>query len=366
MVRTLVSLVSDQTIPNILMIKELFDQIDRYVFISTTSMEEKGCRGWIEKNLGIADRSKNIVIDAYSPVGIQKLLSENFPPESLETVRVNVTGGTKITSLVCNEFFRGCTRYYVVTRGGNSSYIVLNTGKVNNFKTRLSVADYLKGYGFEVRFSHHRFDATPEYLEYLKRRMPSVMQGQAPEFRMLRSWRSKKEPKREEAPSIFEMLDELNFPYHDHAVLSKKEIQFITGDWFEDYIAMRLRKEGIVGDMLASGLHLNRDSTANEFDVVFMKDNQLYVIECKSSVMKEDSRTILGETIYKADSLNSRFGTFAKYFICTLDSKATLKKRSAGELDANEKRAKLSRIKLIFGEDLADENQPLLNLLGIC
>ena len=77
----LVSIISDQTIPNLLIIKELADQYQSQVFITTKKMEEAGKSLWIEKAAGIESRSiKRIVVDENDWIDInEKLVNYNWP-----------------------------------------------------------------------------------------------------------------------------------------------------------------------------------------------------------------------------------------------------------------------------------------------
>ncbi len=53
MKKVLVSVISEQTIPNLLLIKEFEGKYDDMLFISTKQMEEKGQSRWIERAAGI-------------------------------------------------------------------------------------------------------------------------------------------------------------------------------------------------------------------------------------------------------------------------------------------------------------------------
>ncbi|HOS91379.1 MAG TPA: hypothetical protein PLD74_12465 [Prolixibacteraceae bacterium] len=48
----LVSLLSDQTIPNVQLINQFISQVDKYLFISTSLMEKKKVGTWIVKACG--------------------------------------------------------------------------------------------------------------------------------------------------------------------------------------------------------------------------------------------------------------------------------------------------------------------------
>jgi len=57
MTTTLLSIISDQTIPNLLVIKELQGQYDNQLFITTDYVEKKGLDCWIENACGMEQNS---------------------------------------------------------------------------------------------------------------------------------------------------------------------------------------------------------------------------------------------------------------------------------------------------------------------
>ena len=123
---------------------------------------------------------------------------------------------------------------------------------------------------------------------------------------------------------------------------------------------------------------------SNELDVAFMYENRLYVIECKTSlVVKEDNRReskeetvpkerlILSETIYKADSLKSKFGLYATTTIITLmnfddyvkhENEKYLNSR-CNQLKKNILRCNVSNIKLI-DQQILNQNSSIYELIN--
>jgi hypothetical protein len=108
-----------------------------------------------------------------------------------------------------------------------------------------------------------------------------------------------------------------------------------------------------VGWELQKGEH----NTPNEFDILFIKDKKLNIIECKTSVLLSgptDKKNIITETIYKVDSLKNKFGLLAKTNIITLTN--------LNEFDHSIKksieRAEENRIGLFSKKDFQDENFP--------
>ncbi len=102
--KILISLVSDQTIPNVLFIKE-HSQCDAYLFISTQRMEAKGRTADIIRAAGINGKNcTTLIVDENSP----KLISAALHAMKInddDAFLVNLTCGTKIMTLTVHDFF---------------------------------------------------------------------------------------------------------------------------------------------------------------------------------------------------------------------------------------------------------------------
>jgi hypothetical protein len=85
-------------------------------------------------------------------------------------------------------------------------------------------------------------------------------------------------------------------------MLIHAELDYLTGGWFEEYV-YHLIKNNVAPDDIAIGVHIDGVTEIkhnNELDVCFIKNNQLYVIECKSGI-KSDS--MFNEIVYKVSAL---------------------------------------------------------------
>ena len=129
--------------------------------------------------------------------------------------------------------------------------------------------------------------------------------------------------------------------------------------------------------MLRENATSSIDDFNNEMDVIFMYKNKFYYIECKTSIIafkhinqkngisKEKEYNILGETIYKSDSLKNRFGLYSKTFIITLtDFKKYCFDKDNGQQNNKNRameevinRTNLSQIKLIDKSMLVNTTQ---------
>ncbi len=411
--RTLmISLVSDQTVPNVQLINEFKSESVEFQFITTNAMEAKGCRKWIEAAAKITCAGEPILVNEYSYDDIQQKLN-SFDFSVYDKLIVNLTGGTKVMTIAAQEFFKeeGADIYYVT--GIDKKYIKVFPGKkkieykINN---ALSVEEYLIAYGFNVIKSESPyFEVTTTDLLFQKFVDKSIMKHWET-INFLRAYRSKGLKAKDMNENIESLLKDLAFVSQTSGALNAEEVKYLTGEWFEQYIYNKVKIDLGLDDLkILIGVKLNKDvkdneSTIvkqllqtddvqlakpdNEIDVIFMFNGNIYIIECKSSIIdikeveiekngqitkKIKEENILGETIYKSDSIKNKFGLFAKSYICTLTNFAdyvnsgTLnetnnKKRKMEELI---NRATLSRISIIDG-NLLSKHKSIKEILISC
>ncbi len=404
--KLLVSLVSDQTVPNVQLIKQLRKNEGNeiyYLFITTEGMEGKGTRSWIQNACNISEKySEKIMVDQFSFSDIKAKL-ENQDFTGYDKILVNLTGGTKIMTLVASDFFKtkSADIYYVTGRDNEYIKVFPKEEKKKKFEVSVSLEEYLKAYGFNFEKGTPSGNAEKTTETIFKKFCELNIMEYTKAIREINSHRGKT-LNYEENGIVSEFLNAIDYNPGETGSLSKKETKYLSGDWFEEYIGTKIKKELKLSDdnifistelTKSSAQHVTNDINKllgeneqntlpgrNEIDVMFMYNNTFYSIECKTSIIAyrtiqnqqgditEKEYNILGETIYKSDSLKGRFGLFAKTSILTL----TDFKEYCGE-DNNKKtqmqgvidRANLSNIKLIDKTLLKDHESELHTLLGI-
>ena len=103
-------------------------------------------------------------------------------------------------------------------------------------------------------------------------------------------------------PGLSELLFHVGFVPRKEGVLRKCEIEYLTGGWFEEYVYYLVKKFLNPQD-IAIGVEISRKGMKhkNELDVVFMKGNKLFVIECKTGVQTE---RLFNQIVYKACAIS--------------------------------------------------------------
>jgi hypothetical protein len=387
----LVSLVSDQTIPNIQLIKEFKQTITDYFFISTSGIELKGARAWIERTCNIKESSvSKIEVNPFSFTDIETKLKQ-FDFDPFDKIIVNLTGGTKVMTLVSYDFFKNLAADIYYVTGNNDEFIKLYPIKRNHmfaFSTKVSLIEYLTAYGFKFKISSLSgisFEQTKTIFEsFCKLNLTPFIEA----IKYINSERAKTISEGD-YEKVKGYLTAIKYQPINGNRLSAVETKYLSGDWFEEFIGLSIKKElNLNDDELFIGTTITKESPAktinsveqllgekiersdnqynNEMDVMFVYKNSFYSIECKSSIVAfkkiekqgkiiDKPYNILGETIYKADSLKTRFGLYPKTSIVTLSNfKEYYDVKDRGqhnnklkEMDELINRANISNIKLI-------------------
>jgi hypothetical protein len=359
MSQVLVSLVSKQTIPNVLFIKEmegkLSKKIEKYVFITTELMKKKKKTDSIISTTHIP-RSKIRIIKVIedSIENIENQL-ENFAKNELhddDRCIVNLTGGTKIMSIGIYTFFkeRGSIIYYLpIGKNVYKQIFPLEKQKDNVLDYRISLDDYLTSYGM---YPQNRNELLKD-KEYTKKFYKTFLQNDLdPEIiERLRKERNQKKVPLDEEIKLF--LEEIHFELENEKFINKKEINYITGGWFEEY-GYSLVKEhlSLKDDELGLNVQISHDGTQNEFDIMIVHENILTIIECKTS-LDDNGKNLLNDTLYKLSALNKELGLQVNSYLFTLDENLRDEK---GEIKSDcQNRADLLDIMLIDRKLLEDE-----------
>jgi hypothetical protein len=344
MKRILVSLVSDQTIPNVLAIHHFSP--DALLFVSTQEMEEKGKTTAILATLAalgsdhegtahVCKVAEDSLLDCH-----RKLDEWVQGKEEAEFV-VNLTGGTKIMSIAAYEFFKDYAARMIYIPIPKNHYVMpfpkKSLANPVPLDLRLTVSQYLTAYGLKIRNEKsletglREAAARADLSRWIVENYASV--------RKLLSWfssddkgglRKYRDEKRCHLEGAFDdptgaekrLLEQLGFARDNGRIsktLSKSEIRYLTGGWLEEFCLEEVRSfvgqgidDAVIGPDIANSVGRN-----NEFDIMFTKDNALFTVECKSLGQHEDKKT---DILYKIGALQKDFGLRAgSYLVSTSD-----------------------------------------------
>ncbi len=251
---------------------------------------------------------------------------------------VNLTNGTKIMSIAAYEFFKDYGSKMIYIPIGKNEYITPFPKKAQvkpePLSLRLKVREYLAAYGLKV-VKHDKLAIGRD--EALKRAdLSTWLVNHYDDVKNLLVWlggglREHRDDKKDydfsgtfEGPTDMEkqLLTHMGMSYSNGVVssrMNRSEIRYITGGWLEEFCFCELSRylgKGI--DDIQLGLKLNNGrGTENEFDVMFTKDNALYLVECKTL----DQHNInYKDVLYKIGALQKDFGLKVSNFWVTTSS----------------------------------------------
>jgi hypothetical protein len=368
--KIIVSLVGDQTIPNVLFIKEK-GPADFFYFISTPKMEGKDVSQNIIRTLGIpADKYKIITVQEDSIMDMESKLNESVELQDDDDVWVNVTGGTKIMSLGVHNFFSrlGSAKicYLPIEKNNVIHIFPMRRNRTEELQARVNLKEYLTSYG--VEFQGEGLEGTPMTKDFsVSQRIMSTFldSNKRSEFTSISEFIRQKyrgreiNPKRsEELKSAYDKcqnLKEYGMQFDTEQKVSREETKYITGDWFEEYVYWKVKHIlDIPETHIHSGIQLKKEGSQNEYDVMFTRNNALYVIECKTNISdslrdgEENFGKLLTDTLYKAATLKKDFGLWVNYYLFAINDFTNLSEN-------HKLRANRLGVKLIGTESICDE-----------
>ena len=393
----LISLISDQTLPNIQLIKEVkvINKGCDYLMITTESMEKKGIVNHIVDATGIDNVNRTIVShDSY--IDIKEAISQ-YDFSDYDKIIVNITGGTKMMELAVFDWFKENDKAEIYYIPGNNKaleyYQLRPTNQKHKFTQSISLKEYLTGYGFRIQETESSGISKEQTKIIFEKYCDGVFDSHKEDLILLRNFRNRN-ISNENYNKLHNFLIDIDYTPKEEGKLNSSEINYLTGEWFEEYIGSIVKSdlnlsdnEILVGAKIYSNsetkelnsikslidIEPKQNQVENEIDVMFIYNNSLYVIECKTSIIniikvqkekkdkkgnviletQEKTQNILGETIYKSDALKTKFGLFAKSYVFTLTDFKEYIRNSAypqnneRSMIVNINRAEVSKIKLI-------------------
>ena len=360
--KTIVSLVSRQTIPNVMFIKANGDA-ERLVFITTEEMEKKQKTHWILKSLMAKDSDK-IIVSEQSISEIQAELDKYpFFDEGAEII-VNLTGGNKIMSIAVHDYFKekssrvqnGISMYYLNV-GKDKFDKVFPSEESNCIESyHCNLKEYLTAYSIEPKKPGMtplmKFEKTLEFYKtiFIDKAEKTIINeihktvgNNIDNFKEL--------PKELSANMGVQHLFEKVFG--DFKEITKHKIRYLIGSWFEEYVyflikrGLSLSNEGIYLSLKMEDKSLVGNTADNEIDVIFIYNNKVNIIECKTGHKDEIGKSILQNVLYKQSALQKIFGLTAKSFLFLPDA--------ISGSEHQKERAK------IYGIDIVDDKEMLLD-----
>ena len=331
MSKTIVSIVSEKTAPNYLVIKEMYQEGDELLYISSDRMANR--IDWIEQSLVLKISATRLVLEEGEEEKWSIMTTKIEAELSKEKKYVvNLTGGTKLMALAVQRVFENYDSQFVYIPYPKNEIVNVSTGKTFDINYRLTVDEYfcLNNVAITKKSVVKSEAYSKSFFEMFV--SDAFSQSDLEIIKRLQMYRSKRtftigeyetkpdEEKKPQIPNLGKFLEKIAFPFDVKGELSKYEVQYLTGGWFEEYVYYLVEKNLNPKDM-AIGVFVEKSETTNmnDLDVVFTLGNKLYVIECKTG--GTDENRLFNEVVYKASALKERlFSLSGNSYIFSLSS----------------------------------------------
>jgi len=356
MKKILVSLISEQTVPNVIVAEHFMPDV--YWFLSTKRMEDEGKRRCIENTLILKKHNLTIentlikIVDQDSLGDCIEKIEEMINTVNQESSYIiNITGGNKIMAIAALEVFRDIGEKVIIgyVPLSKNDFIQIYPRKkplrVYEISARLSVEEYLSCYGFEIKNKGQIQSNISNAIkrEFLSRWLLDNYEELKGMLGFLyKNIGNKRNETQVEILSEFnrklsgvekEFLKKLGFTFENKVIkkiLTRDEIIYLTGGWFEEYAfgeIYKMLQKGFINDVKIGIQVSSISGTPNELDIAFMKNNIFYHIECKTL---GEEQFIIRDEVYKKGAILHQLGKSGNAFICTTHNsiKPSLLKRA--------------------------------------
>lgn len=357
MPKTIVNIVTeDNPVPAYLFIKEMYEPGDRLLFISAKDTEE---------DLDALAEQFDVPSNLIDEVVLKHDMDEITYEKICRTVRarlvpgvrycVNLAGGTRYMALAVQQVFEKfhADYYYldveknVIVKSVFDDSIYDDDDHFFPVKYRMSVAEYLRMHSVKHDIKNLKDFEPIRSREEAERLLNVFISGQltSADYDVLETLRCHYRDKKRihiqqvelageygcpATPNLSAFLNYIYFLPKINGVLLKEELEYLTGGWFEEYVYYQVI-ENLKPNEALIGPHIGREglSLNNELDVVCIKNNKLFVIECKSGVQ---GKRMFNEIVYKACALREMMlgiSCYSYIFSLKKDHKEDLKRIAA-------------------------------------
>ncbi|MCW9715198.1 Card1-like endonuclease domain-containing protein [Avibacterium sp. 21-594] len=367
-------LISGQAAPNLLPILDTDFKPKKAIFIVSKKMKKQAehlAKVFIANKVQVEQINLEDEFD-FAKTSEQLLsLVEKYEDEK---AALNVTGGTKLISIAAADAFNMIEKPIFYINTDNNEIIFLSKDENKEWiankplNTNITLSTYLAAYGKGIKTAQYKINSSLlepmqpviKYYDKYKDILPSLNFAAAEAEKNKLKYEFDK--KFSMTAEFEDFLNELDFQrlidYNGRLVHFKNEETraFLNGGWLEDYVFQQVKAIKKVDDILENaeltneqyqlnkGDHIAQNrGNKNEFDVIFLAQNKLHIIECKTQKFGKGTGQKAEDILYKLETLKDYGGLMTK--------KCLVSYFEVPEAVSN--RAKSLNIHIIQGKDIA-------------
>lgn len=275
------------------------------------------------------------VEDVYNVAAIREPLVDKIAEIGKENIALNVTGGTKLMALEAYQLISNDLEYdsFYFIPEENSVFILGSHEKIPLEPPKLLVKDYLKLHGYIIKNATEPKNSSLQNLSELTQELIMMTDNRKNALSHLNGLISAhnkalkinivgREPHHAAFQDMLGLFADYNLlkAVDDHIVFSSHEARdYINGGWFEEHVFEMANKLDQMQDCLMNveiDHAWKHEKQKNEIDVIYMRNNTLHMIECKT--VNYDSTSHRGATeqgmnaLYKLEALKKIGGSQCK------------------------------------------------------
>lgn len=336
----LVFLVSEQTIPNVQFLKwylasEKADSETDLLLVSTDKMENSKVS---DKILDAAEKFERsykdpyvVTVKEYDIKDIRLQLDGFISSNHYDSIAANITGGTKIMSLAvyqCISRING-TIYYKPMEGTALLELYPEIKSID-YDVNLTFDEYLSALGFEYETNPKQCCGNYDFNRTLYK---NCLKKHGDGMRALTALNIKNE---DGTFNLMKMKESKGSSFSDSDVCHAEEIvtycrkdpsrlsvdfmKYIMGGWFEELVYQHIKNKFDIPDThITYNMKVNNkySDLPNEFDVVYLYEDVLNVIECKAYLQPGGNNSKTETAFNKLNAIKSSLGSNAKLHFYT-------------------------------------------------
>ena len=328
-IKTHLILVSAQAVPNITPVLDDDFKPDNVVLLVSPDMTLRA--EWLEQiynKRGVKSR-RWLINNAYDIEQIRDTVLELLTEYEDGSLALNATGGTKPMSIAAYEVFRDLKQpiFYVHPEEDRVIWLYPSKQAGHDLADRIKLPEFLQAYGAKVTGQGDTLGVPAVYRDLTEEIITRIAYyskalGSLNYLAQKATGSLIVELDTQQVKDNF--LADLIALFFDNKLLrleknrlifaTEQDRFYVNGGWLEQHVygqCLNIKKQTGIQD-IGRSVQVDRQHQGkpvrNELDITFLKDNRLYIIECKTMNFKDKDQGAGADTLYKLDTLKDLLG----------------------------------------------------------